>query len=83
MIKLVIMGILKFINGGGVKNIQRIATLIKLSKAAKLVTAGGTVATLATVESDPETALTSLLVTLVAALSDWLISYIKGRENKK
>ena len=71
----------KFFKNGGGKILVLIANLIKASKAAKTVAASG-VAIAATPDMpvDPKTA---LIISVVSMLCDALISYIKGRENKK
>lgn len=75
------MKVFKFLKNGGVKNIVMIANLVKASKAAKGIAATGVaIAVTPDMPIDPKTA---LLVSIISMLCDALISYIKGRENKK
>lgn len=75
------MGLFKFVRKGGVKDIKRIAMLIKASRAAKTISASSVaVSVIPEAPVDPATA---LIVAVISMLADALISYIKGRENKK
>lgn len=60
---------------------KKLKLLIRLSKVAKTITGVG--AGTAIISEDPQTTQVSLLISLVSIIADMIISYIKGKENKK
>jgi hypothetical protein len=81
ILKIIAMGLFKFIKKGGIKDIQKIARLVKASKAAKTIAASSVAVSV--VPEAPVDPTTALMIAAVSMLADMFISYLKGREHKK